>query len=178
MKMKTKMKINQKIKMCLSILMGIALMMTAVSCGSSYRSDVTSESLINQLISTLEQDGEDHYHTADGETYSIYFGEEDAYANVTDCCIAYHDNGTNVDQFGIFRVKDGQSTEPIRRMVQEYVDGQSEYLYSFASNYQQDELEKIRNTHVVTYGQYVLYTILDSSDYAAVANALQEAIAQ
>ena len=95
-----------------------------------------------------------------------------------DCCIAYHNEGTNVDQVGVFRVKEGHSTEPVRKMVQEYVDGQCEYLHGFASNYNQAELDKIQNQFVVVMGQYVCFGILSESDEATVRETIKTALTE
>ena len=155
----------------------LLLLCLLVSCGPSYRSDVGAQALADEVISTLsEQDGE--YYAADGETYDIYFGEDAAYGNVQDGCIVYHSEGTNVDQFGIFRVKEGQSTEPVRRMIQEYADGQASYLHSFASNYNQGELDKIQNVQVSVMGQYVFFSILSDADESAATDAIKAMIEQ
>jgi hypothetical protein len=150
----------------------------AVACGSQYGSDVAAPVVLDAMIASLESKDSPEYYVADDETYAVYFDTDEAYTLVQDCCIAYHNVGTNVDQFGVFRVKDGQSVEPVRRMVQTYVDGQAEYLYGFASNYQRDELDKIEGAHVEVYGQYVVYTILSSADRASATDALTAAIAE
>ena len=63
-------------------------------------------------------------------------------------------------------------------MVQEYVDGQCEYLYGFASNYNQAELDKIQNQFVVVMGQYVCFGILSEGDEAAVRDAVSAALTE
>ena len=157
------------------ILLLVALALCA--CSATYRADIGAQELTGNIISALEsQSGE--YYPADGETYAVYFDTEEAYAAVQDCCIAYHNEGTNVDQFGVFRVKEGQSTEPVRKMVQEYVDGQCEYLHGFASNYNQAELDKIQNQHVVVMGQYVYFGILSESDETVAMQTIKDAIAK
>ena len=155
----------------------LMLALTLGACSATYRADVSAQELIAEIISALEeQSGE--YYLADGDTYAIYFDTEDAYGNVEDCCIAYHSEGTNVDQFGVFRVKEGQSTEPVRKMIQAYVDGQCEYLHGFASNYNQAELDKIQNQHVVVLGQYVYFGILSEGDEAAAMETIKATIAK
>ena len=157
------------------ILLLVALALCA--CSATYRADIGAQVLTENIISALESQSEEYY-LADGETYAVYFDTEDAYDTVQDCCIAYHNEGTNVDQFGVFRVKEGHSTEPVRKMVQEYVDGQCEYLHGFASNYNQAELDKIQNQHVVVMGQYVYFGILSEADEAAALDAVKAAIAK
>jgi hypothetical protein len=94
------------------------------------------------------------------------------------CCIAYHSVGTNVDQLGVFRVKDGQSVEPVHRMVQEYADGQAEYLHGFAANYNREELDKIQNQQVERIGQYVIFTILGTEDAREVMETVKKMISK
>ncbi len=157
------------------ILLLVALALCA--CSATYRADIGAQVLTENIISALEsQSGE--YYLADGQTYAVYFDTEDAYSTVEDCCIAYHNEGTNVDQIGVFRVKEGHSTEPVRKMVQEYVDGQCEYLHGFASNYNQAELDKIQNQHVVVMGQYVYFGILSESDETVAMQTIKDAIAK
>ena len=155
----------------------LLLALTLGACSATYRADISAQTLTEGIISALaDESGE--YYLADGDTYAVYFDTEAAYANVTDCCIAYHSEGTNVDQFGVFRVKEGQSTEPVRKMVQAYVDGQGEYLHGFASNYNQAELDKIQNRYVLVLGQYVCFGILSESDESAATDAIKAAIAK
>ena len=159
-----------------ALLMLLALLML-VGCGASYRTDVGAQALTDEVMSVLsEKDGE--YYAADAETYAVYFDENAAYDIVQDCCIVYHSEGTNVDQFGVFRVKEGQSTEPVRRMVQEYADGQASYLHGFASNYNQGELDKIQNVQVSVMGQYVFFSILSDADERAATDAIKAMITQ
>ena len=155
------------------LLMALAL----CACSATYRVDISAQTLMGEAISALASES-DEYYMADGDTYAVYFDTEAAYETVQDCCIAYHNEGTNVDQFGVFRVKEGHSTEPVRKMVQEYVDGQSEYLHGFASNYNQAELDKIQNQHVVVMGQYVYFGILSESDETVAMQTIKDAIAK
>ena len=156
----------------LLLLMGVALLS---ACGTTYRSDVSAETLMQAAISAISEESGDYY-MADGDTYAIYFDQNAAYAAVQNCCIAYHSVGTNVDQIGVFLVKDAQSVEAVRKMVQEYVDGQCEYLYGFAENYNKDELDKIQNQQLTVMGQYVCFTILNDGDERAVLQAIEAAI--
>ena len=169
---------NMTIKaLCVTLLLAV-LLVGAVACSSHYRSDVAAPAALDAMIASLQSGDDPEYHVADDETYAVYFDADEAYTLVQDCRIAYHNEGTNVDQLGVFRVKEGQSVEPVRRMVQTYVDGQAEYLYGFASNYQRDELDKIEGARVEVYGQYVVYTILSSADRTAATEALTAAIAK
>ncbi|MBQ7338572.1 MAG: DUF4358 domain-containing protein [Clostridia bacterium] len=156
----------------------LAVMMTASACSSgTYRNDVSAQTLTETMIDVLsEEDGQ--YYTASGDAYAVYFDADEAYDTVQDCCIAYHITSINVDQFGVFRVKNGQSTESVRTMVQKYVDDQVEYLNAFAANYNQDELAKIENARVEVVGQYVCFTILTASDEGVAIDALKAAISK
>lgn len=167
------MKQYRMLKSALLVLLAVVLS----ACSATYRADIGAQTLMGEVISALASES-DEYYMADGDTYAVYFDTEAAYETVQDCCIAYHNEGTNVDQIGVFRVKEGHSTEPVRKMVQEYVDGQCEYLHGFASNYNQAELDKIQNQFVVVMGQYVCFGILSESDEATVRETIKTALTE
>ena len=143
----------------------LSLLWAVSACAQNYTSDQSAQTLLGRVTSTLSEGDEGMYVTASEDTYAVYFGDKAEYEVVQDCCIAYHTDSTNVDQLGVFRVREGQSTEPVRKMVQAYVDGQAEYLHGFAANYNRGELEKIQSSRVFVIGQYVCFSIL--SDEAA-----------
>jgi hypothetical protein len=148
-----------------ALLLLLALFVTMSACAHPYTSEQSADTLLGKVISTLSEGNEDVYYRASEDTYAVYFGDKVEYEVVQDCCIAYHTDSTNVDQLGVFRVREGHSTEPVRKMVQAYVDGQAEYLHGFAANYNRGELEKIQSSRVFVIGQYVCFSIL--SDEAA-----------
>ncbi len=152
----------------------VAALLGMTACGD-YRSDVASQTLVDALIEELAEE-EYQYYTASGDTYAVYFEGEEGYSSLEDCCVAYHVNSTNVDQFGVFRVKKGGNVEKVRDMVQMYVDGQVEYLSSFAANYNQDELAKIENAAVEVVGQYVCFTILTAQDGDDAISTIREQV--
>lgn len=160
----------------LLLLIAALLLLGASSCATvSYRDDVAVGEILDAAKSAL---GESDYMDADGDTYTVYFGGEDAFAAVEDCGIVYHKTTTNVDQFGVFRVKAGEGTADVREMVEEYLAGQQSYLNSFATAYNQAELSKIENAEVGVVGCYVWFAILDGADADAFADALAACISK
>jgi hypothetical protein len=155
--------------------MAMLFLLYGVACASNtYRADVTS-TVITDSAKTAVGNAAD-YFDASAETYDIYFGTEDAFAAVEDCNIVYHETETNVDQFGVFRVKPDGDVAAVEAMVRSYVDGQVAYLNSFAAAYNRDELVKIENAKVSTLGSYVYFTILSEDGADAFVNAVRAAI--
>ena len=159
----------------LPLLLAAVLLLTGVACNAStYRADVASSEITEAAKDAIGFSSD--YFDASAETYDVFFGAEAAFAAVEDCNIVYHVTETNVDQFGVFRVKTGDDVAAVEAMVQTYVDGQVSYLNSFAAAYNRDELDKIENANVSSLGNYVYFTILSKEAAAAFTDALQAAL--
>jgi hypothetical protein len=59
-------------------------------------------------------------------------------------------------------------------MVERYLNDRTEGLRTFAANYSPEELAKIDNASISTYGRYVVYDILDEADRTAALGTVEK----
>ena len=91
---------------------------------------------------------------------SSYFA---ALNGVDDCYIATSAESTNFNEFGIFHVKNGTDLRTAKKVLRNYLNKRkSEFENGVIYNV--DEYPKFQNATVITFGNYICYTILKPSD--------------
>ena len=84
-------------------------------------------------------------------------------------------NAKNINEIGIFKVKNGKAKE-LKSVIEKYVtDMQSAYR---AMDYFPEEVEKIDCATVKVFGNYIIYSFLNEADTEAFYNAIENQIAK
>ena len=151
---------------------------TACDNGGNWRSDLTSASLAATVKAALPAgDGWDSVSddyispSAWGEDYADYM------ALVSDHTITISaESDMNVDELGVFHVKDAKDASKIKAFAQKYLEAKKLRMAPLLESYNQAELPKLDCAEVTVCGNYVLYTILSAEDTTAAHSAFEKAL--
>lgn len=152
-----------------SLTLAVILIISFTACGKEkpvYRNDLSVTTVCNTAESCVTL--ANGYDTADSDYLDFYF--EGAEELVEGYEIRIAKDNSNINQFGVFKVKDG-SAEAMRLLCKTYLDlkmdrwvAQADYIFA--------EHPKMENAEVRVYGNYVVYTFLTPDDKTAVFNAI------
>ena len=81
--------------------------------------------------------------------------------------------GANIDEYGIFKAKDGNQLKDIKAAVEGYFQMRKD---AWMDEYMPEEKPKLSSAEVKVAGNYVMYCILGDSDKTAAFNAFTEAL--
>ncbi len=147
------------------ILSVITLSLSCIACKSknSYRDDLTSADVIQQIETALAG-GDGYIPVSDGFISPSSWGEE--YTSLLDAVSDWEiriseNKDANVDEFGVFHVKNPDQVSEVKSIVDSYIATQQLRLPSILDMYNPDEIPKVENAKVLVCGNYVLYTILN-----------------
>lgn len=156
------------------------LLLSVVACdtSSNWRDDLSAVSVSNSVKAALPaEDGweavSDDYisPSAWGESYADYL------ALVADHSITLSaESDMNVDELGVFHVKDAKDASKIKAFAQKYLEAKKLRMAPLLESYNQAELPKLDCAEVTVCGNYVLYTILSAEDTTAAHSAFEKAL--
>ena len=154
-------------------------LLSAVACdGGNWRDDLTAESLSITVKAAIP--AEDGWNTVSGAYISpSSWGEDyaDYLALVSDYTIVISaESDMNVDEMGIFHVKDAGDAAKIKSFAESYLTAYKLRMAPLLESYNQAELPKLECAEVKVCGSYVLYTVLSAEDTAAAQNAFEKAL--
>ena len=169
-------------RLCICALCAL-LLLSVTACDSAsgnWRDDLTSAALNDTIQAALPaEDGwegvSDDYisPSAWGEDYADYL------ALVADHCITLSaESDMNVDEWGIFRLKNAKDAAEFRAFVSTYLEAKALRMKPLLESYNQPELPKLDCAEVTVCGTYVFYTILDAEDTAIAHSAFEKAVAK
>lgn len=105
------------------------------------------------------------------EYYMQYYFPSLSY--VDDSCIVTCTESTNFNEFGVFHVKNPSDAKLCEKQLKSYLANAKERFKSGVV-YDINEYPKFENAKVTVVGQYVIYTILDTSQTKAAVNAVRQ----
>ncbi len=155
--------------LCLSISL---LLCVFASCrGKDYTDDITAEALSKSILAALD-DGNTYHAAAEGY-FADYF---ELPADVTDYTVKLSADGNNINELGVFHVKNGKAKD-LEKMLSDYLKRSYETNSAWYDSYIPEQTPKLRDAEVRAYGNYVVYAIFSTEDRAAVFRAAEEALA-
>jgi hypothetical protein len=108
---------------------------------------------------------------------SIEFSKPDVIdSNVQEWMILASSSQSTVDEFGIFRVKEGGDTNAVKAEVEDYVQYMQVKLEVYLEMYDPAEKTKLENAKVTVLGNYVVFTMLTEADTDACMDAIKGAL--
>ena len=163
----------KKLTLIAAMLLCLSLCFTA--CGNSYRNDVPVVDVTSAVLNAVSTEG--GFTAADADYVSLEFAKPDTIsANVQEWMICASTSSQTVDEFGIFRVKDGGDVNAVKAEVETYVQALQVKLEVFLEMYDPAEKAKLENAQVFVYGNYVVFTMLTDADTTAATNAIKPAL--
>ena len=146
--------------------------------GPTYRTDLSSAAVMEDILDELDAEAE--YRAVGGNFISASsFGESyaDFLALLADHCIVVAtDADNNINEMGIFRVRDAINITAAETVVREYVAAQQLRLPDYLSMYNPAEIPKVENAAVKSCGNYIFYTFLNDTDTRKVQAAFRDAL--
>ncbi|MBQ7379261.1 MAG: DUF4358 domain-containing protein [Clostridia bacterium] len=165
----------KKITLIAALLLCFTLAFTA--CASSYRSDVAVNDLTSAVLNAVSTTG--GFTAADSDYVDLEFAKPDVIsANVDQWMICASTSSSTVDEFGIFRVKDGGDVSAVKAEVSDYVQALQVKLEVYLDMYDPAEKTKLENAQVTVYGNYVVFTMLSEADTAALKSVIEDTLAK
>jgi hypothetical protein len=139
------------------------------SCGekTSYKNDVPASTVCDAAEACIPT--ADGYYSADSDYLGFYFDGADVL--IEEYGIRFARSSTNINEFGVFKVKDGQAAA-METLCKSYLELKLDRWVAQA-DYIESEYPKMRDAEVKVYGNYVVYAILTKSDRASVFSAIE-----
>ncbi len=158
----------------------ILMLLSCVSCDGSqaFREDLSVSALSTEILNALPV--EDGWNVVSDDYISPSTWGED-YADYLELVSEHRitvsaESDMNVDEIGIFRVKNIKDVNRIKKFVEQYLEANKLRMTPLLESYNQAELPKLDCADVSVCGHYVLYTILDASDTTAAHSAFETAL--
>lgn len=85
---------------------------------------------------------------------------------MTDREIRFSPDGNNLDEIGVWHVP-ADETKRVHSLLEEYLDRSLERNRAFYDSYIPQETAKLRDAEVKTFGNYVVYAIMNESNRSA-----------
>ncbi|MDY5940046.1 MAG: DUF4358 domain-containing protein [Eubacteriales bacterium] len=156
-------------KKLIPLLLCAAMLFSLVSCGGAktYRSDVPVDSLAaaGEACIALRSNLSD----ATEEFLDFYLEIDTALCNGFK--VRRPSGSSAIDEYGIFSAKSAEDAETIRGALNKYLKGRVD---AWDTRYDQSEKPKVDGAKTTVYGNYVIYTILSSSEQTAFLSAVEE----
>ncbi len=169
-------------KRILPLALALLLLLTAlVSCGgTSYRNDLSSAEVMNTVLASVPLD-EGYRQVSDSFVSESSFGAQYTVLleNSTDYYIAVSEKSDmNVDEIGVFHVKNGGKVEDMKAIVSDYITARTRQYEDLLVSYNPEELPKLEEATVMVCGNYIYYSILSESRTATAKNAFEDAVTE
>lgn len=167
-------------KRIISLSLAVFIIFTLLTaCGDKqYRDDLTSVSVMDSIKAAIPSE-EGYRQVSDGYISASAWGENYTVLleNTTDHCIIVSEKSdVNIDEVGVFHVKDSAQVEEIKIIVEAYVEGQTLRLRDLLASYNPNELPKLDEATVVVHGNYIYYSILSEVRTSAAQTAFENAV--
>lgn len=163
----------------ISLLALLVLISAFSSCdGGSWRNDVSAADLSRQVEAALPA-GDGFEAVSDSFISASSWGEDyaDSMKLVTEYRIFVSANSDmNVDEVGIFRTESAKDAAKIKSFVEKYLEAKKLRMTPLLESYNQAELPKLDCSDVTVGGNYVLYTILNSTDTTTAHSTFEKAL--
>ncbi len=147
-------------------------LLTLPSCKKEnlYRDDVESAMLFETAQTALKSEAE--FLPAKDGYLNDYFTVP---AYVTDYEIRFSKDGSALDEIGIFHVESGNDAA-MATTLRDYLSASLSKNEAWYRSYIPEEIPKLRDSEVRTYGNYVAYAILSDADRAAFFRSLEDTL--
>ena len=161
-------------KRIITCLLALLMLLSLASCeknnDANYKNDVEVNALADAAVAVLNPEIKylvpDEYYLAD------YFTTPDY---VTSYTLRRAMIGNNLNEFGIYLVKDGKTAE-MKKVLTGYLETCYNTNKEWYNGYIPQEVPKLRDAEVKVFGNYVVYVILNEADRAAVLDAIKDAL--
>lgn len=158
-------------KRFLLLLFAVTLLFCTSGCNkASYRDDLPVNAISGPVIASL---ADTDYSTADEGFLDDYFQTPDY---VKESIICFANEGNNLNEFGIYRVTDGNASQ-MKTVLEKYLSDSYAKNQSWYDSYIPEETPKLRDAEVKVFGNYVAYAIFSQEGRNTVFETIEEMLA-
>ena len=147
----------------------LVLFLTFLLCQSVFAASNADAETISEMIRKAAPT--EFGYLDNTEYYMQYYFS--AFSYVDDSCIVTCTESTNFNEFGVFHVKSTSDVKLCEKQVKAYLTNAKE-RFKNGVVYDINEYPKFENAKVTVVGQYVIYTILDTSQTKAAISAVRQ----
>lgn len=167
-------------KRTVALTLAVLMILTAlVSCGGDkYRDDLTSAQVMETVLASVPLE-EGYRQVSDGFISESSWGASYTVLleNTEDHYIAVSEKSDmNVDEIGVFHVKDGGKVDDLKAIVTDYLTARTRQFEDLLASYNPEELPKLDEAEVEVCGNYIYYSILSETRTEAAKDAFEGAI--
>ena len=136
---------------------------------TSYSDSVPCDEILDKVEEQLPVSlGYESY----GADYTEYYFKD--LSDCEDLSVRYSTLSENLNEFGIFHARDKNGVDGLCEEAESYLETLLKEKGAFIASYAPDELSKLEDAEVRTYGNYVAYAILSKDDRALFFEAVGE----
>lgn len=159
----------------ISVCLILALCLLSLTSCAQWRTDVSVKDLTSAVKQAapyasgwIAADSDYISASAWGEDHADYMAKVEEYT-----ILLSGDLASNVNEIGIFRLGSASDAKAFKGFVEDYLAAYVLRNTPILEGYNPSELTKLDNAKVTVYGVYVVYTILNTADTAAVDNTVE-----
>ncbi len=156
----------------------ICLLVCMLLTGCAQRAtDYTDDLPCAEIMDTVEEQIPVNfgYETFGGEHVTMYF--EDTKLS-DDRCLRYSVLSENINEVGIFHTESKEEQKAMEDLCEAYLKELLEEKRAFIASYAPEELPKLENAEVRSFGQYTVYAILDEDDRTLTFETIERLLTQ
>ena len=154
------------------ILLG-ALLALFAACNKNYRQDLSPYELADYVERGLDA----NLFRALDDNAGFYGDLMDPEGDVS-FALRVSEDGSNLDEFGVFAAKDEASAKTLSKNLKTYLEGLYRENCEWYLSYIPEEVPKLKDAEVKTFGRYVAYAILRENERNRVFDLLRERLLQ
>lgn len=152
-----------------ALLLALALLAGCGASAAKLRDDVAVDTLADKALSCLAARA-DLVRMKDAYVAGVMGIDTAAYA---DYAVYISAQGTNMDEFGVFRLADPAGAAAAEAQLRAYLQMRED---TWMNEYTPEEHPKLQNAQVKVLGSYLVYGILSDSEREAVFAACEDAL--
>lgn len=174
------MKESLNMKKILVTVLALCMMLT-VFCACEkdhYRTDLTSAEVMSSILAAIPQEN-GYKQVSEQYISSSTWGKD--YQMLLDKVVDYHiviaeDSDMNINEIGVFRVKDAKDVATLAAIVETFIIGQTTRYLSLLEAYNPAEIPKLDEAEVEVCGTYIYYSILSDANTDKAEDAFESAV--
>lgn len=151
-----------------------ALLSLLSACRADYRQDLAPTTIADYIESELSSGTA--YRNLDDKS-SFYGGAFDL-ESVDHFALRVAEDGSNLDEFGIFSCTDEEGAKALEKEIKNYLAFLYKTNREWYLSYIPEEVPKLQNAEVKTYGRYVAYAILSENDRNRLFDLIKQKLLQ
>lgn len=143
-------------KVLISTIISLILILSSCNASNSYRDNVSCKNIAAEMLDEINSFGEVSSYSEDD--VRLLFGNTSLF---DDFSVIYSTDANDINEIGIFHCKDDKSAKEFLTVAKGYINEQQENQRAFIASYAPREVPKLDSAEARSYGNYVIYAILN-----------------